>query len=127
MRLVFTLFAEDVRLLPNEVFTGDIFLAWSDEPWILDGAAVRVSLVGFDNGRDTEKLLNGQGVEDIYPDLTSKVDISNAKRLAENASTSFEGVKAMGPFDILYQVAETWISLPNPSGQSIGPIAKVTS
>ncbi|HEU5015579.1 MAG TPA: DNA methyltransferase, partial [Roseiflexaceae bacterium] len=28
--------------------TGDIFMAWSDRPWILDGAAVRVSMVGFD-------------------------------------------------------------------------------
>lgn len=30
--------------------SGDIFFAWSDEPWILDGAAVRVSIVGFDDG-----------------------------------------------------------------------------
>ena len=30
--------------------TGDIFMAWSDREWILDGAAVRVSMVGFDNG-----------------------------------------------------------------------------
>ena len=29
--------------------SGDIFLAWSDKPWILDGAAVRVSIVGFDD------------------------------------------------------------------------------
>ena len=32
--------------------TGDIYLAWSDEPWILDGAAVRISIVGFDNGSE---------------------------------------------------------------------------
>ena len=30
--------------------SGGIFMAWSDRPWILDGAAVRVSIVGFDDG-----------------------------------------------------------------------------
>ena len=30
--------------------TGDIFWAQSDRDWILDGAAVNVSMVGFDNG-----------------------------------------------------------------------------
>ena len=30
--------------------TGDIYNASSDEPWILDGAAVRISIVGFDDG-----------------------------------------------------------------------------
>ena len=30
--------------------SGDIFMAWSDEPWVLDGAAVRISIVGFDDG-----------------------------------------------------------------------------
>ena len=30
--------------------SGDIFYAQSDRPWILDGAAVRVSMVGFDAG-----------------------------------------------------------------------------
>lgn len=27
--------------------SGDIFMAWSDRPWVLEGAAVRVSMVGF--------------------------------------------------------------------------------
>src|SRR5690606_6836261 len=38
------------RVLQRIKDTGDIFLAWSDEPWILEGAAVRVSIVGFDDG-----------------------------------------------------------------------------
>ena len=32
--------------------TGDILLAWSDEPWVLEGAAVRISIVGFDDGSE---------------------------------------------------------------------------
>ena len=31
--------------------SGAIFMAWSDEPWTLDGAAVRISLIGFDGGQ----------------------------------------------------------------------------
>ena len=27
--------------------SGGIFMAWSDRPWILDGAAIRVSIIGL--------------------------------------------------------------------------------
>src|SRR5690606_24489903 len=43
--------------------TGDIYLAWSDEPWILEGAAVRISIVGFDSGVEDKKCLNGSLVD----------------------------------------------------------------
>ncbi len=105
--------------------TGDIFMAWSDEPWILDGAAVRVSIVAFDDGKDTEKRLNGQRVSAIHPDLTSSVNISDAKRLVENADTSFEGVKIAGPFDIPGDTAHGWIALPNPDGVSNEDVLKL--
>ena len=35
------------RVLDRVAASTRIFLAWSDEPWVNDGAAVRVSLVGF--------------------------------------------------------------------------------
>jgi type II restriction/modification system DNA methylase subunit YeeA len=38
------------RVLERLKDTGDIFMAWSDRPWVLDGAAVRVSMIGFDDG-----------------------------------------------------------------------------
>jgi hypothetical protein len=34
--------------------SGDIFFAESDRPWILNGAAVRVTMVGFDDGSENE-------------------------------------------------------------------------
>jgi type II restriction/modification system DNA methylase subunit YeeA len=37
--------------------TGDIFMAWSDRPWVLDGAAVRVSMIGFDGGEETGSVI----------------------------------------------------------------------
>ncbi len=39
------------RVLDRIKESGDIFLAWDDEPWILNGAAVRISIVGFDAGQ----------------------------------------------------------------------------
>ncbi len=37
--------------------TGDIFMAWSDRNWVLNGATVHVSIVGFDLGvGNAEKL-----------------------------------------------------------------------
>ena len=35
--------------------TGDIFWAQSDRDWILDGATVHVSMVGFDDGIQNER------------------------------------------------------------------------
>src|SRR5690606_34723235 len=76
--------------------TGDIFLAWSDRPWILEGAAVRVSMVGFDGGSEKVRTLDGTTVETINPDLTAAVDITTANLLAENANISFQGPSPKG-------------------------------
>jgi type II restriction/modification system DNA methylase subunit YeeA len=40
--------------------TGDIFWAQSDRDWVLDGANVHVSMVGFDNGQQRNRWLDGQ-------------------------------------------------------------------
>ena len=40
--------------------SGNIFFAESDRPWILNGAAVRVSMIGFDNGSEKECVLDGR-------------------------------------------------------------------
>lgn len=80
--------------------TGDIFLAWSDNPWILDGAAVRVSIIGFDNGQEASRLLDGQPVLTINPDLTQTADLTQAKTLNENLNLAFMGVTPGGPFDM---------------------------
>jgi type II restriction/modification system DNA methylase subunit YeeA len=45
-----------------------IFEAWSDEPWTVDGAAVRVSLVCFDKQTSSGVKLNGQSVNRILSD-----------------------------------------------------------
>ena len=42
--------------------TGDIFLAWSDEPWVVEGAAVHVSFLGYDDGEEESRFLDGRQV-----------------------------------------------------------------
>ena len=46
-------------VLEHILESGGIFMAWSDLPWMLDGAAVRVSILGFDDGSQTERTLDG--------------------------------------------------------------------
>src|ERR1019366_2808869 len=56
--------------------TGDIFFAVSDREWILDGATVHVSMVGFDSGEIAERQLDGRAVTTITPQLSSSLDVS---------------------------------------------------
>ena len=70
--------------------TGDIFMAWSDYPWVLDGAAVHISIVGFDAGSESERELDGHPVRAINANLTVGVDLTGAQKLATNLNTSFQ-------------------------------------
>ena len=102
-----------------------IFEAWSDEPWVIDGAAVRVSLLCFSRTDDESVAgarLDGKPVDEIYGDLTAKqggagVDLMSVRRLPQNAGIAFMGDTKGGPFDIKGELAREWLRLPsNPSG-----------
>ena len=82
--------------------SGRIFNAWSDEPWINDGAAVRVSIVCFSDKNSSETTLDGQNVLNIYPDLTpqkstTSTNLTTAKILTENKNLSFIGTHTAVP------------------------------
>ena len=99
--------------------SGDIFMAWENEEWVLEGGAVRVSIVGFDDGSQATRTLNGVPVPVINPDLTgTHFDISSAPVLAENLGRCFKGVEPAGPFDIPGDTARSWLEQPNPSGRN---------
>ncbi|MGD9743941.1 MAG: class I SAM-dependent DNA methyltransferase [Hyphomicrobium sp.] len=97
-----------------------IFEAWSDEPWVVDGAAVRVSLVCFGiTDKLTERQLNGVTAIVIHSDLSSSaVDLTKAKVLPETLNVAFIGTQKSGPFDIPGDVARGWLTAPvNPNGR----------
>lgn len=99
--------------------------AWSDEGWINDGAAVRVSLVAFTVlDQNDQPWLNGQQVTRIGPDLTGAsnglsdgFDLTKAKQLPENQGVSFQGAVKVGDFDVPGEIARTWLTQPNPHGK----------
>ncbi len=97
--------------------TGDIFWAISDHEWILEGAAVNVSMIGFDNKGEKSRLLDGQPVPQINPDLSTSINLTQATRLPENFGLSFMGVTPAGSFDILGEQARRWLQLKNKSGK----------
>ncbi|WP_198391892.1 class I SAM-dependent DNA methyltransferase [Burkholderia ubonensis] len=106
------------KILERIIETTNIFMAWSDEPWVNDGAAVRVSMIGF--GKQLGTVLDGKNVATIHADLTAEneVDLTKANRLTENAQVAFMGVTKVGPFDIQGKVARSWLSLPNPNNSN---------
>ena len=110
-----------------------IFEAWSDEPWVIDGAAVRVSLVCFSRAGGESvsgARLDGQPVDEIYTDLTAArggagVDLTSVRRLPENAGVAFMGDTKGGPFDIVGDQAREWLRLPaNPNGRTNADVLK---
>ena len=92
--------------------TGGIFEAWSDEPWVVEGASVRVSIVGQDDGSETQRRLDGEAVSKINSDLTTGVDMTAAVRLTENARVGYVADVKGGKFDITGEVARAMLRQP---------------
>jgi len=98
--------------------SGDIFWAQSDRDWILDGATVHVSMIGFDTGAETNKQLDDERVAAVHPNLSSGADLTVATALPENHGLSFIGTQKGGPFDIPEELARHMLAAPvNPNGR----------
>ena len=107
------------RVLAPIAEAGGFSAAWSDQPWTVDGAAVRVSLLVFGGTRAISPILDGQAVECINADLTgSAADLTKAVQLGENVGVAFMGDTKGGAFDVPGQMAREWLRLPlNPNGR----------
>jgi type II restriction/modification system DNA methylase subunit YeeA len=102
------------RVLEPLAASGAIASAWADEPWTLDGAAVRVSLVCWGRDRAAAPLLNGKPVATIHADLTGGgANLTSAVRLKENAGVAFMGDTKGGAFDVPGDLARQWLRLPS--------------
>jgi type II restriction/modification system DNA methylase subunit YeeA len=126
------------KVLARICDTSKIFNAWSDEEWINEGAAVRVSLVCFESVRpelvegraDAQTVhastssartvfLNGTPVTTIHADLTAGdgLNLTQAMPLQANTGAAFKGAEKNGAFDISGEVARQWLKQPNPNGK----------
>ena len=131
------------KVLEKIILTGHIFEAWSDEEWINNGAAVRVSLICFTNTSNVNAfcVLNDTNVQTIYADLTGmptmasgvakegsglaitqfdcdEYDLTKAKVLKCNANIAFRGTTKNGTFEIKGAVARSWLKQPNANNKS---------
>lgn len=117
------------KVLERVLADTPIFNAWSDEPWVNEGAAVRVSLVCFGRpdgeGYGGDAVLDGQAVALIHADLTAAqigdaigADLTAARPLPENRSVCFIGGMKKGRFDIPGALARELIGRSgNPHGR----------
>jgi hypothetical protein len=119
------------QVLAQAAALAPIFDAWSDLPWVNEGAAVRVSLVCWGLPDAAPPLLDGQPVQAIYPDLKGQAisggpsyDLTKAQPLAENANASYFGLCLAGPFKVSSALAAQWLRMPNPNGRSNSEVLK---
>ena len=96
--------------------TGDIFFAESDRKWVLAGANVHVSMVGFDDGKQHERVLDGKAVTTINSNLSAVANLTEARRLSVNADLVFMGDTKGGRFDLPEADALAMLHEPNPHG-----------
>ena len=104
-----------------------IFDAWPDEPWVVEGAAVRVSLICFAREEAGHSVfLNGVAESQVNEDLTAgTLDLTRANPLVQNRNAAFQGDIKRGPFDIPGNLAREWLLLPtNPNGQPNADVLK---
>lgn len=109
---------ENRTVLEHIKTDGDIFEAWSDREWMLDGASVHVSIIGFMGGKADRPILDGEPVSAINADLTSGADTTVAAQLAQNDRIGFVGDVKAGAFDVEATVARKWLGEPNSNGKS---------
>lgn len=119
------------KVLARICESAHIFNSWSDEEWINEGAAVRVSLVCFSAFIPTQAgiqtvVLNGAHVTTIHADLTAGegLNLTQAKRLKENADICFVGTSKKASFDVAGEVARGWLKCPNPNGKPNSCVVK---
>ncbi|MGE6710645.1 class I SAM-dependent DNA methyltransferase [Hyphomonas sp. NPDC076881] len=116
------------QVLKPIVEHGRIFEAWSDEDWTVEGAAVRVSIVCFDNEEELLSRLNGQTASVVYSDLTasdSGTDLTKATALVQNAGIAVQGPTKGGSFEVSGEIARQWLTAPlNPNGKTNSYVLK---
>lgn len=104
---------KDSRVVLQRIqHSGDIFMAHSDRLWNLPGATVQTSIIGFDDGTEGERTLDGETVAHINSNLTTGTDTTLAKNLSENKGICFQGQIPAARFDISQDLAAVMLAEP---------------
>jgi hypothetical protein len=74
-------------------------------------------MIGFDDGTETLRSLDGRPVVVINPNLTATADVTTAKELKANLDVAFMGTTKGGAFDIPEGFALELLRAPNPHGK----------
>jgi len=115
--------AKNRTVLDDMAKNFQIYDAWTDEAWVNEGAAVRVSMTCFAKDKQVLCRLSGEPVDGIYTDLTVKskqikIDVTKINQLEDNLNMSFIGGQKNGPFEITGDMAREILTLPlNPNGR----------
>jgi hypothetical protein len=101
--------------------SGDIFMAWSDRAWTVDGAAIRVSIAGF-GAKESVRIgpitRDSVEVKEIHADLSSGVDATVIHSLPGMADLAFQGPVKVGSFDLSWTEARGLLAAPaGPTGR----------
>lgn len=116
----------DRRVLETLCRTAELYEAWSDEPWVVDGASVRVSIICVST-EPLPKRLDGADVATITASL-SQFQQPMPSPLAENSGTSFTGTFLNGPFEIPAETASAWLQAPrNVAGHHNREVLRLTA
>ncbi|MEK7457224.1 MAG: DNA methyltransferase [Pseudomonadota bacterium] len=116
----------DRRVLELLSSSAEIYDAWSDEPWVIDGASVRVSIVCVATVAHIKRL-DGKVVENITSAL-SQFHQPMPTPIRKNARTSFTGTFLNGPFEVETETAEAWLKAPrNVAGHANRDVLRLTA
>ena len=107
------------RVLDAIVKDGKIFDAWDDEPWILEGAAVRVSLICFmPTTRSCRDSMENRLSASARTDRRRPQRSHHGAALDREKGVAFMGDTKGGAFDVPGDLARQWLQLPlNPNGR----------
>jgi type II restriction/modification system DNA methylase subunit YeeA len=103
-----------------------IIFALSDEPWVVDGADVRVSVIACSVASFGAIELDGKPVLRITPDLKAlDIDLALRHLLMQNRKGAVRGVEKGGPFDLQGARGRQLLALPtNPNGEKNSVVVK---
>lgn len=117
------------KVIEDTIRHSQITDTWPDEAWIVDGAAVRVSIICF-AVNSASRFVSGIAVDSIFSDLTYTVnghgiDFTDSARLSENKSIMFMATIKAGSFDLSGDLARKMILMPsNPNGKMNSDVIK---